>query len=173
MKNNCNIECKETLCVFNGNDTCIRNSIVIKSDAEAYCSSKCLATVDELKRLKDYYYNSLINDIKDALAQEKFKRENLEKQIDAQNKEIAELKKTQATESHKTTAKILNKAREKAHPIKDKTLKNMFSLSDLEDMYIEQGLSLRAMSEITGIAKTTLYNRLKAAGITDKRVLNN
>lgn len=51
--NNCNIECKETLCVFNGNNTCIRNSIVIKSDAEAYCSSKCLATVDELKRLKD------------------------------------------------------------------------------------------------------------------------
>lgn len=109
--NNCNIECKETLCVFNRNNTCIRNSIVIKSDVEAYCISKCLATVDELKRLKDYYYNSLINDIEDALAQEKFKRENLEKQIDAQNKEIAELKKTQATESHKTTAEILNKAR--------------------------------------------------------------
>lgn len=45
----------------------------------------------------------------------------------------------------------------------------MYSLSDLEDMYINQGLSLRAMSEITDIAKTTLYNRLRAAGITSKR----
>lgn len=45
----------------------------------------------------------------------------------------------------------------------------LYSNTELEDLYVGQGLSIKSVSEITGIAKTTLYNRLKSAGLIDKK----
>lgn len=166
----CKIECKENLCVFNGSGTCIRDKIIIKSNNNAYCDCRCLATDSELERLKKYYYGSIYYDIKDALEQERFKTKNLEKQIENNDKIIEELKKEQNKGiQHKSIEEILDNARKLSHPIKDEKSRGMYSLSDLEDMYINQGLSLRAMSEITDIPRTTLHNRLRNAGITDKK----
>lgn len=98
------------------------------------------------------------------------RNEELQKEADNKEKVLADLKQKQV--EHKTANDILSNAREKARTYsygKGKNLGDSYSNTELEDLYVGQGLSIKSVSEITGIAKTTLYNRLKSAGLIDKK----
>ncbi|MGN1318324.1 MAG: hypothetical protein ACI4VF_04855 [Lachnospirales bacterium] len=159
------VNCKEVCCIFNADKICIKDEINLEmADNCNYisCANKVIVSDDELKRIKDYHISYILERVNEEIAQEKFKSENLQKQIEENDKIIAEMKKNKTNE-------ILDKAREKAHPLKNTKDDDLYSISDLEDMYIRQGMSLMKISDITGIPKSTIFGRLKAAGITDKK----
>lgn len=160
------INCKNKLCVFNAGQNCIKECVTLTN--KAYCFDSVILTETEESKLLDYYYKRLVGKVKEETAKAEEKCNTLQKEVTDKEKIIADLKE----EQHKSASDILQEARKKARTYsysKGKNLKDSYSNSELEDLYVGQGYSIRSLSELTGIAKTTLRNRLKSAGIIDKK----
>lgn len=165
------VNCGNDICIFNIDNECIKEEITIKENVNAeygLCANACAVSKDELNKIVKYHSRDIISRIKEEIAQEKFKAENLQKQIEENNNQIEELHKDKVDR----TSEILREARKTAHPYKSgkgKNLKDSYSSSELEDMYVVQGLSLMAISNITDVPKSTLYERLKRIGAVDRK----
>ena len=162
------INCENVLCIFNAEENCIKDCVNLNN--EACCGNSIVITETEKNRLKDYYCNCIVNKVNEETTKLQARNEELQKEADNKDKVLADLKQKQV--EHKTANDILSNARERVRTYsygKCKNLGDSYSNTELEDLYVGQGLSIKSVSEITGIAKTTLYNRLKSAGLIDKK----